>query len=130
MDKIDDSDPGTWQITTETSIYVLDLDRGRVIRHPGAAADAHRADDGAFVFVAHLPNDAHWVPLILLFQCEIGAPLVLLTGETDDHPYWRVSTLVTAIRRLDEPADHQPTSDTGHGPTDDGEEPFDARRDG
>jgi hypothetical protein len=99
IDFLDDSDTGVWQVTTEVSILVIDLDQGRLIRYPGTAADTHLTDDDGLV-VNHLPDDNEWVPLVLLAQCRVGAPLMAFTGSEESGHYWRVSTRVHSITRV------------------------------
>ena len=100
---IEDTDTGLWQITTETSVYLIDLDHRRFRRIPGAAAGTHRTDDAVLVEVRDLPGDFGWLPLLELLMCRLGEPLLALEGTPDTETTWRQSTLVQNIRLLSTP---------------------------
>jgi hypothetical protein len=132
MKRLDDSDTGVWEVTTETSTYLVDLENGRMIRYPGAA-DTHIADDGVTVGVNDLIDDTDWVPLILLAQCQVGASLIAFTGTGEEQAgendgIWHTSTLIKAIRRIDQRR-QQSKKHPGRGQTQPGGHESDARRD-
>jgi hypothetical protein len=134
MERLDDSDTGGWEVFTETSTYLVDLEKGRMIRYPGAAADPHVADGGVIVGVNDLVDDTAWVPLILLAQCQVGASLIAFTGTGDEQAgesdgIWRTSTLITAIRRVDDQRRAQSKKHPDRGQTQPAGHESDARRD-
>ncbi|TIC86708.1 hypothetical protein E8D34_10680 [Nocardioides sp. GY 10113] len=96
---------GVWQIVTEASLYILDLERGRLMRTPGAGLGPHVAPDGVLVRVTDLAGDRAWLTLVELWQCRIGFPLLAFCeDEHGDNPMLRWSTHIISIRRL--PASH------------------------
>jgi hypothetical protein len=90
---------GQWQVTTETSLYLLDLDAQLVTRVPDAGAGTPPGLSPAPI--ASLRRDHEPVPLLELIQCELGAPLrMLLDVRRDGVPTLRVSTHVSQLRGL------------------------------
>jgi hypothetical protein len=69
---------GLWRVTTETSIYLLDLDRPEVLRIGGAARGHHVAADGCVVLAFEFDSDGQWLPLLRIEQCRVGAALVAI----------------------------------------------------
>lgn len=98
LQALDASAHGVWQVTTEVSIYLIDLDRRIAMRIPGAGGDPHVAPDGAFVIVNQVRGDREWMPIDQVVACRVGDPLVLACTAPDGHPYLRWSTYVQAIR--------------------------------
>lgn len=100
VDHLDDTDTGRWQITTEASLYVLDLDTRSFTRLPGAGALA----DSQAIAVTTLPGDHQPLPLFAVLQCTLGYNLILLSEPNPDGSInYRVSTYVLEIRRLPNP---------------------------
>lgn len=90
---------GRWQVTTETSVYLLDLDDGHVTRVPDAGAGA--IEGASPVVVASLRRDYERLPLIAIAQCEVGAPFrMLLDIRGDGIPTLRETTCVRDLREL------------------------------
>ena len=102
--ELTDDDTGRWQVTTETSIYLLDLDQRQVMRVPGAAAD-HGIDKTAPVtyYVASLRADRRFEPLAELILCRLDETMFLTTYPRPDQLTLRGSTRVREIRRLPAP---------------------------
>lgn len=97
VEYLDDDDTGRWQVTTEASIYVLDLDARNFIRLPGAGP---RADSQAIAVTAML-GDHRPLPLVAVGLCVVGDNLILLSEPRPDGTVnYRHSTYVLEIRRL------------------------------
>ena len=90
---------GKWQITTETSVYVLDLDDQLATRVPDAGAGATPGLPG--VPISSLRRDHEPIRLVELVQCRVGVPLRLLLDVRRDGIYTeRTSTVVREVREL------------------------------
>ena len=116
MDHLDESDTGVFQVTTESSIYLIDTVRGRMIRFPGAGEGARLTVDGVLVIVSDLPEDGKWMPLVVLVKCRVGEPLYAITESPDGDQYWRVSTFVQDIRPTTPPAPRRRSGTTANDP--------------
>jgi hypothetical protein len=93
---------GRWQVTTEASLYLIDLDAQSVTRIPDAGAGTLPGETP--VAMASLRRDHQPIPLLELIQCELGKPLrMLLDIRCDGIATLRVSTLVRELRELGEP---------------------------
>lgn len=101
MKRLEDGEGGVWEVTTETSVYVLDLDDRQLKRVPGVANGSHIAADGAWVELRSLPRDDEWVTLHQLVECRLGEPLFALVRDPGGGTLtWRRSTHVQSIRKL------------------------------
>ena len=101
IDQLFDDDTGRWQITTQTSIHLLDLDQRTVTRIPGAAAEhGVRPQTGPTYAVATLAGDRQTQSLYLLLQCLVGEPMYLYTDADPTGITLRGTTPVREIRRL------------------------------
>jgi hypothetical protein len=95
---------GQWQVATETSLYLIDIDRRLVTRVPDAG-------DGTMpglppVAIASLRRDHEPLPLIELVECELGKPLrMLIDVRRDGVPTLRVSTHIRELRQLNPPTE-------------------------
>lgn len=95
---------GVWEVTTETSRYVIDLDQLRVTRLPHEGAGALTGLRHGPVTVSDLPGDGDSQPLLGVELCTTGMPLVMYvslpeeSGGTRDVA--RISTLVRRIRQI------------------------------
>ena len=97
-----DDDTGRWQITTETSLYLLDLDARTMLRVPGAGAGVQHSPDRGPIPVTALDSDHHVVRLQTLLHCHTGDSMYLLTEPLPDGSIvLRGTTVVQQIRRLD-----------------------------
>lgn len=90
---------GRWQVTTETSVYLLDLDADRVIRVPDAGAGPPAGLAPAAI--ASLRRDHESVPLIELLSCAVGEPMRLIIDlRRDGVSTLRTTTIVRHLREL------------------------------
>ena len=99
--QLHDEQTGRWQITTQTSIYVLDLDHRQVTRIPGAAGE-HGIDKttGIIYVVRTFTGDRQPRKLARLIRCRRGEPMYLHVTRSREHVALLVSTPVCEIRRL------------------------------
>lgn len=99
--ELTDADSGRWQITTEASIYILDLDQRTMLRVPGAGLGVQRDPAGGPVKVTSLAADHQVVPLYQVVHCQTGESMYLLTEPWPDGSVMvRGTTVVREIRRL------------------------------
>jgi hypothetical protein len=104
---------GKFQIATETSLYLVDLDAGAVTRVPDAGAGSV---DGSPLPVSALRRDHESIPLIGIQEPALGEPLVLLLNVRGDGiPTFRRTTYVRSITRLDTPPEGQVADDAEAG---------------
>ena len=90
---------GVWQVTTETSTYLLDLDGQRIIRVPDTGAGSQGGEGQ--IRVAALRRDHESIPLLRLISCEIGAPMqMLLDVRGDGVATLRTTTIIRELRQL------------------------------
>lgn len=89
---------GRWEVLTETSRYVLDLDSGTAQRFPGAR---YGIAPGAGPDVADLRGDGLSIPLLEVRRAVVGESMILLLQLRDDDVVTvRTTTLVRSIRAL------------------------------
>ena len=106
VEELFDDDTGRWQITTQTSVYVLDLDQRSTTRFPGAAGDQGIDPQvGAAYPVSVLEDDSQPRPLWLLIQCQVGERMYIYTDVDATYVTLRGTTPVREIRRLITSAD-------------------------
>jgi len=90
---------GRWEVITQTSRYVLDLDSGTAQRIPCEGLGSKGGDSGPDV--ADLRGDCLPVPLIEVAQAVVGDSMILLLQLGDDDVVTcRTTTIVRAIRPL------------------------------
>jgi hypothetical protein len=88
-----------WQVTTETSVYLLDLDANLATRVPDAGAGP--PDGMAALPIASLRRDHEQVPLIRLVCCTVSRPMcMMLDLRRDGVPTLRTTTTVRQLRAL------------------------------
>lgn len=93
---------GLWQVTTETSTYVIDLDAGHCIRVPDAGLG--QVPELPPAKVAAMRRDQEPIALMAVPRAEVGQPLVLVLNLRGDGVVTvRQSTIVRDIRRLPRP---------------------------
>lgn len=91
---------GRWQVTTETSTYLLDLEERLATRVPDAGAGPPPGLAGPPI--ASLRRDHEPVRIVEVVTCTIGAPLRLLLDIRRDGIFTvRTSTIVRDIRKLE-----------------------------
>lgn len=93
---------GLWRITTEVSIYLLDLDRREILRMGAATSDTHVADDGEIVWARRFDTDHQSHTLERLERCRIGEPMSGIQIIDRQLQPFR-STFVTRIERIEPP---------------------------
>lgn len=76
--ELHDDQTGCWQVTTRTSIYVLDLDARTVFRVPGVSYEHGLSRTRLPVYVTRPhPGDRRPEPLLRLKHCVVGDPMRL-----------------------------------------------------
>jgi hypothetical protein len=68
---IDINDGSSYEVVTESSSYILNLDDKLAIRVPGKEAE-------------NLRKDREWFRIHKILSCEIGKPMILLCSEIND----------------------------------------------
>jgi hypothetical protein len=90
---------GRWEVVTETSIYLLDLDDQRVTRVPDAGAGPPPGFHA--VPIAALRCDHEPVPLLALISCAVGHPMrMIIDVRRDGIGTLRTTTIVRRLRQL------------------------------
>lgn len=78
MTDLRDDQTGRWQVTTRTSIYLLDLDARTVLRVPGASHEHGLSETESPVYVIRPhPGDRRPEHLLRLWHCHVGDPMRL-----------------------------------------------------
>ena len=94
---------GRWEVITQTSRYVLDLDSGTAQRTPGEGLSITPGDLGPDM--ANLRGDGLPVPLLEVIRAVVGDSMILLLQLRDDDVVTvRTTTLVRSMRALDSTA--------------------------
>jgi hypothetical protein len=90
---------GVWQVSTETSVYLLDLDARRVTRVPDAGAGP---PPGLTALpISSLRGDHQSVPLLELISCAMRRPMrMLIDLRRDGICTLRTTTVVRQLREL------------------------------
>ena len=95
------SDGGRWFVQTETAGYLLDLDEGTAVRHPGRGAGA--VEGAGPVRTAALRRDGEVLVVVALLECRLGERLSVLldlgltSPEGDPVLTYRLGTFVRTI---------------------------------
>lgn len=90
---------GRWQITTETALYVVDMDARTCVRVPDAGLGTVDGLSPAVVSAKRLDHQP--IPLVSLIRAELGEPLLLVLDlRGDGVKTVRQSTVVRDIRSL------------------------------
>lgn len=90
---------GRWQVTTETSVYLLELDLKQVTRVPDAGAGPPSGFSPAAI--ASLRRDHEPVPLLKLITCAVDEPMrMLIDVRRDGVCTLRTTTVVRHLREL------------------------------
>lgn len=108
-----DGDTGRWQITTEASIYLLDLDTRTMLRVPGAGTGLQHDPTRGSIKVTTLAADHRAVPLHQILHCQVGQSMYLLTEPHPDGSVMvRGTTPVQEIRHLTTTPARRPGGET------------------
>lgn len=100
VDQLVDDDTGCWQITTQTSIYLLDLDARTLLRIPGAGDQGPNPATGAVYPVTALTDDRQPQPLWQLLRCRVGEPMYAHTNADATGVTLRGTTPLRRIQAL------------------------------
>ena len=101
VEELFDDDTGRWQITTQTSIYILDLDQRTLLRIPGAAGDQGLdPETGAAYPVTVLEDDRQPQPIWVMLQCRVAERMYLYTNADSTGTTLRGTTPLREIRQL------------------------------
>lgn len=92
----DDMD-GLWNVQTETSSYLIDMDKRRAMRSPNTGAGIHPDHaENRIVYVSNIRGDGQWFPISTVKQCIVGELMFLYeTGAG-----MRRSTIVCKIQQV------------------------------
>lgn len=76
-------DGGRWQVTTESSRYIIDLDANTLTRAPGSGPEHHKSDRhpsraGGRYKQSQLRKDEQQIPLLDMSPVVVGYPLTVL----------------------------------------------------
>ena len=94
-----DDDKGVWQVKTEASSYLIDLDERQFLRNPGGGMGAHPDIPDRKIVVSDLSSlfpDSQWQPLIAIGVCEVGKTMLLYGTDSK----WVCSTIVREIKEV------------------------------
>jgi hypothetical protein len=70
--ELTDTTGGLWRVSTETSVYLIDLDLRMLLRAPGAVRGTHLNVDGELVRAYEFNTDNAWHKLVRLEVCRLG----------------------------------------------------------
>lgn len=88
MNELKDTDTGSYFVTTEHSVYMVDLDQRWLVRTPWV------------IDASTLRQDGSKVKLVAVKQCKVGHHAIFaLDGLADSGPTSRLTTLVLSIAR-------------------------------
>ena len=97
--ELKDSDTGVWQVKTEASSYIVDLDERQFLRNPGNGLGVDPSIKGRIVLVNKLQGDSQWLGLDSIGLCEVGSVMVLNISGGLPYP-WIRSTYVRSIFKV------------------------------
>ena len=88
---------GTWNVQTETSSYIIDMDEHKTMRMPNTGAGIHPDHaENRIVVVNAIRGDGEWVHFDTLKQCMVGAIMLIYRYPNGlDH-----STIVCKITKV------------------------------
>lgn len=106
MRELGDEARGTFEVITETSRYLIELDPSErwLTRQPGLGDGSNPAVPGA-PCVALLRQDAQKIPLVSIEECQVGYPATFaIRMPADQHglgaDYAGTMRVTTAVRRI------------------------------
>jgi hypothetical protein len=102
VEELTDTDTGRWQITTVTSLYLLDLDQRWALRIPGGSGVDHGLDrhTGLRYEIRRFDEDHRRLSLYRIVKCVPGERMYLWIDADEDTVFRIISTPVQEIRRL------------------------------
>ena len=100
--RLTDADTGRWLITTEASVYLLDLDARQVVRYPGHGAGSTDPGQRAIVVLGYR-TDGRPFDVEAVLACEIGVEMELSVRSTDGLTGLIRSTIVCDMQALHGP---------------------------
>lgn len=78
VDELTNDTKGVWNVQTETSSYILDMDEHMAMRVPNTGAGIHPDHaENRIVVVTELPQDGEWFHFYTLKQCVVGDPMFI-----------------------------------------------------
>lgn len=98
VEELTDDMDGLWNVQTETSSYLVDMDKRKAMRSPNTGAGIHPDyAENRIVVVSKLPQDGEWFHFDTLKQCMVGELMFIYQG-----PGWgmRRSTIVRKIQQV------------------------------
>lgn len=100
MKSLDGVKAGVYQVTTETSSYIINLNKKIAKRIPGAG-DGKDPNTNGDVKVSLLRKDNEWFELIDV-DATVGQTMNLTCKAIVDYDYtWRRTTVVRKIKKID-----------------------------
>ena len=98
VNEVTDETTGTWNVQTETSSYILDMDEHKAMRMPNTGAGIHPDHaKNRTIIVTDLRNDGKWFTFARLVQCKVGD--IMFMRETLDGEC-RASTIIRKITKV------------------------------
>ena len=95
--ELTDESTGLWNVQTETSSYLIDMDKRKAMRSPNTGAGIHPDyAENREVYVAKLPQDGDWFSFHTLKQCKVGEFMFIYEGSDGI----RRSTIVCKITQV------------------------------
>lgn len=97
IQELNNGDTGIYNVQTETSSYVIDMDRKRAMRVPYSGAGIHPDHtENRIVHVSDLDGDNDWFSFNTIKQCVVGALMFI----NQDGAGMRRSTIVRKISKV------------------------------
>lgn len=76
--ELTNEDKGLWNVQTETSSYLVDMDNKKAMRSPNTGAGIHPDHaENRVVFVNPIRGDGEWFPMSEIEQCKVGEPMYM-----------------------------------------------------
>lgn len=95
--ELTENDTGMWNVQTETSSYIIDMDNHKAMRMPNTGAGIHPDHaENRVIYVSTLPHDGEWFDFATLKQCTVGELMFIYQGRNG----MRRSTIVCKIQKV------------------------------
>lgn len=97
IEELTDESTGLFNVQTETSSYLIDMDKRQAMRSPYTGAGIHpdHAENRA-VYVAKFDTDCEWFSFHALKQCKVGELMFIYEGSAG----MRGTTIVRKITQV------------------------------